>query len=185
VIDADQGRLRGAYVRNDPVNNIDPDGTAPLFIALPAIGGGINGVLQGYETVLKGGSALDIAAAAGKGFISGYAGIAAGLATALVNRSPAAAGAVGKVVENTVSSLLNGNIPTAKDLTVSATVGAVIGKGAQVALPVPTKAPDFIYQKVTNYNPTDAKDAARMIVRQWVAVRLAVVFRQSVISRPV
>lgn len=144
---------------NDPVNGKDPDGDIPLFFVLPGVGGIINAALQGYEAGLKGATALEIAAAAGKGFISGYAGTAAGI----IFKSPAVGGAVGGTVENAVSSYLNNGKVNLAEVAKSAAVGAVIGKAAQIALPVPKKDPDFIYQKVTNYSPTDAKDAARMI----------------------
>jgi RHS repeat-associated protein len=60
-----------AYVENDPVNGIDPDGDIPLFFVLPGVGGAINAVLQGFGASQAGGGAYEIAAAAGKGFISG------------------------------------------------------------------------------------------------------------------
>ncbi|SFW14793.1 RHS repeat-associated core domain-containing protein, partial [Nitrosovibrio sp. Nv17] len=153
-----------AYVGNDPVNGIDPDGAAPLFIVLPAIGGGISAALQGYETALKGGSALEIAAAAGKGFISGYAGTAAGLATALVTRSPAAVGAISGGVENVTSSLLNGNTSSVADVAKAAAAGAVIGKAANVALPLISRiAPDFAFKTAADFRQTVTNNATRLL----------------------
>ncbi|MEO6825273.1 MAG: RHS repeat-associated core domain-containing protein [Nitrosospira sp.] len=121
-----------AYVGNDPVNNVDPDGKVPLFFVLPGIGGVINAAFEGYGASQAGGSAYEIAAAAGKGFISGFAGTAAGLVT----KNAAIAGAISGGVTNAIDTGLKGKLPDAPtDLIKSVVAGAVLGKVAGAAIP--------------------------------------------------
>ncbi|GAB1719357.1 MAG: hypothetical protein NTAFB09_10880 [Nitrosospira sp.] len=160
-----------AYVGNDPVNNIDSDGKAAQFLVIPAIGGAINALFQGYEASQSGASAYGIAAAAGKGFISGFAGTAAGLAAGAA--SPALSGAVGGVVENVVNSGLNGKIPDLASVAKSAVLNAALGKGVEKLLPtprLPTGSPD-IYKAPASYSlaPQNAQNAltpAQIATRQ-------------------
>jgi len=149
-----------AYVGNDPVNGKDPDGDIPLFFVLPGVGGIINAALQGYEAGLKGATALEIAAAAGKGFISGYAGTAAGI----ISKSPAVGGAVGGAVENAVSSYLNNGKVNLAEVAKSAAVGAVIGKAAGAAVPLtaPTRK-DFVYKTAADFRQTVTNNATRSL----------------------
>ncbi|SCX60257.1 RHS repeat-associated core domain-containing protein [Nitrosospira sp. Nsp1] len=121
-----------AYVGNDPINGIDPDGKVPLFFVLPGIGGVINAAFQAYESSQAGGGAYEIAAAAGKGFISGYAGTAAGLVT----KNAAIAGAISGGVTNAIDTGLKGKLPdTPTNLIKSVVAGAVLGKVAGAAIP--------------------------------------------------
>lgn len=147
-----------AYVGNDPINGIDPDGNVPLFFVLPGIGGAINAVFQGIGASQAGGSAYEIAAAAGKGFISGFAGTAAGLVT----RDPLKGTAISGAVENAVNSGLNGKIPSVTDIAKAAVIQAGIGKTAAVALPLKGEvAKDFVYKTAADFRQTVTNNATR------------------------
>ncbi|SHL71090.1 RHS repeat-associated core domain-containing protein [Nitrosospira sp. Nsp11] len=149
-----------AYVGNDPVNNIDPDGNVPIFIGPPIIGGVINAGFEGYGASQAGASAYEIAAAAGKGFISGFAGTAAGFVT----RSPAVAGAIGGGVENVINSGLSGKIPNPPDVVTAAGIGGVLGKGAGLLLPpVKPDLPIDIYKAQADFRQNVNTNATRLL----------------------
>jgi RHS repeat-associated protein len=128
-----------AYVGNDPVNGIDPNGDIPLFFVLPGVGGAINAVLQGFGASQAGGSAYEIAAAAGKGFISGFAGTAAGLLT----KNAATAGAISGGVENVINSGLNGKAPDPAGLVRDTLAGGGAGKIAAKIIPAQISPKDL------------------------------------------
>ncbi|WP_074709189.1 hypothetical protein [Nitrosospira multiformis] len=78
-------------------------------------------------------SAYEIAAAAGKGFISGFAVTAAWLVT----RNAATAEAIGGVVDEVIKVGLNGKLPDSPTGVIKSVVaGAVLGKDSRGGNPI-------------------------------------------------
>jgi RHS repeat-associated protein len=113
---------RYAYVGNDPVNKIDPDGKNPVGMLLSgAINVGIESIRQ-----IRSGNPVDntrLFAALGAGLVSGAIGpIGSGL------RGVLAGGAVAGMVSGTIQRVAAGQKTTALDVVVDAGTGAA-GRG--------------------------------------------------------
>ncbi|MDR2152654.1 MAG: RHS repeat-associated core domain-containing protein [Helicobacteraceae bacterium] len=69
-----------AYVGNDPINYIDPDGKLPVWVVPVIYGGLAGGFTNGAMTRLQGGSWPDAARSFTFGFVAGAATMGSGLA---------------------------------------------------------------------------------------------------------
>lgn len=123
-----------AYVGNRPLSFVDPTGEIPLIVIIPLVGGAAGAFWEAIGAAQCGNNdPLDIAAAAGRGFLAGAAGTAAGIAL----RNPYAGGAVAGGVSDAVNSLAQGRAPTIESVGTGAAIGAVsAGIGAKA---FPTK----------------------------------------------
>lgn len=134
-----------AYVQNNPINFVDPEGTLPLYAIIPGVGGTINGAFETYNTCKNGCDFKAGAQAFGKGFAAG----AAGTSAAFLLRNPVAAGAANGFVSNVASQYFAGTT-NAKDLTVSTVTNAIATPFAKYLIPTVGRLPEITTWRTTS-----------------------------------
>jgi hypothetical protein len=98
------------YAKNNPVNLIDPDGdiVLPLLaLGLVTIGGLVDGGVEAYAELQKGGDSGQIAGAFGKGFVSGVVGTSVGLGIAILTKNPSLIGSSASLSANLTDQLIS------------------------------------------------------------------------------
>ncbi|MGH8702160.1 MAG: DUF6531 domain-containing protein [Burkholderiales bacterium] len=118
----------------------DPTGEAvPLVILIPIVGGGINAVASAISAARECNARWgDIAAAAGRGFLSGAVGTAVGLGVGIATKNPALIGSSAGLAENVTTQLLSGRGISDLDpleATFATGFGALGGAAARAAFP--------------------------------------------------
>jgi hypothetical protein len=118
-----------ALVGSDPVNAVDPDGrfAVPLIVALPVIGGLVDGAFSALEAALCGGSAGDIGKAFGRGFVGGAVGTLTAIGVEALTGNLWLAGAASGEMSYLGERVLFGEEPDPVDAVVSTLGGAAGG----------------------------------------------------------
>ena len=114
-----------AYVRNDPLNRLDPSGNTSIAGGLIGTGAVFGGVAQGLCALAGGMSPGAVAREALAGAVAGALGAGAGLLTGTAGGGPAAAGAAANGVYGAVLDGIHGHLPSVGGLAADAAVGAI------------------------------------------------------------
>jgi RHS repeat-associated protein len=133
------------YVRNNPTNNVDPDGRFLNIVAGAAIGAGLEAISEVSTSMLQGKGFVDsvksievnkVIISAGVG--AATSGLSALKAVGTVGKSAIAA--AGNVAENAAHAEVDGEEYGVADAVTDAAVGGVVEKAAQVGSAIATAA---------------------------------------------
>jgi RHS repeat-associated protein len=151
------------YAYGNPVGHIDPTGEfVPLVVAIPTVGGLVNGFFTAAGQVARCGfSPGGTAKAFGRGFAAGFAGTVVGLATTAFTENPIAGGAAAGWAADFVDQVLSGGPYDPRQGIRAGAVGGIAGGATHLWGPQPKPGsfmPDLEkWRRLSEYGPNSRK----------------------------
>jgi RHS repeat-associated protein len=149
------------YSQGDPINLVDPDGNIPLIVAVPLVGGVVNGLFGAAQQISSGAGLGDVGAGFLNGFASGVTGTAVAVGLGMIPAVGPAVAAAGGGLAGSLTGQWASRMPmNAVEAAFSTVGGGLGGYAASKLMPLRGFEPNpWLPRDASNFG----KNSQRMI----------------------